>query len=270
MPGSNDVEISVEDLTKKFGETTVLDGVNLRILSGELVVLVGRSGSGKTTLLRQMVGLSRPDSGRVAVADHESAGTPLVDLATLDSAGMERLERHWAVVFQQNALHNGTVYDDIALPLRIVQNLDEKTIRDRVDRVLTVVGLDINRDESLNVGQLSGGMAKRVAIAAALALDPVLIFYDEPTTGLDPGLALQIQDLVENVHHREPASGANRTTVIISHDKQLLERLAPRVVMLEAGKIIFDGPYCDFAASDSPIIQPYLKTATFGIPEQTI
>jgi phospholipid/cholesterol/gamma-HCH transport system ATP-binding protein len=262
------IEIDVENLTKTFGDRTVLDGVNLRVSSGEMVVVVGRSGSGKTTLLRQMTGLSTPDVGRVSIADHETAGSPLVDLASLDMSGKERLERHWAVVFQQNALHNGTVYDDIALPLRLVQNLDEAKIRDRISRVLDVVGLDKDRDESMNVVQLSGGMAKRVAIAAALALDPILIFYDEPTTGLDPGLCIQLQDLIQNVHRRLTESGVNRTTVIISHDKQLLERLAPRVVMLEAGKIIFDGPYANFAASDSPVIQPYLERMPISNPER--
>jgi phospholipid/cholesterol/gamma-HCH transport system ATP-binding protein len=256
---SSPVEIRVEDLYKAFGDNRVLDGISLEVRRGEMLAIVGRSGSGKSTLLRLFTGHFRADRGKVLLADHESEGSPLVDLATLDSFGMERLERHWAVVFQESGLLDGTVYDNIALPLRLVQGLDEKTIRDRISEALLAVGLDPNKDAQITVDQLSGGMAKRAAIARALAIDPVLIFYDEPTTGLDPARSLQIQDLIQAANKRRTLSGCFRTSIVVTHDEDLLGRLQPRIVMLDAGHIVFDGNYESFHHSNSPLIRPYVE-----------
>lgn len=244
---------------KSFGGNHVLRGVGLDVCRGELLAIVGESGGGKTVLLKHMIGRVRPDEGRVWVADHETPGAPLVDLATLDESHMDRLRRHWAVVFQKNALFTGTVYDNIALGLMDVKGMDDEAIGLRVAEVTASVGLDPERVPRMNRDELSGGMAKRVAVARAMALDPVLIFYDEPSTGLDPDHAEQIQDLIRDVHHRVPDMGVARTTVIITHDIGLLYRLRPRVVMLHQGRVEFDGPYEAFATSDSPAIAPYLK-----------
>jgi phospholipid/cholesterol/gamma-HCH transport system ATP-binding protein len=254
------VEIRIENLYKSFGSRRVLDGINLEVHRGEMVAIVGGSGSGKTTLLRHIIGLDQPDRGRVLLAYHESAGSPLVDLAALDAAGMERLQRHWAVVFQRNALLLAqTVGYNIALPLREVQGLDESTIRRKVDEVVREVALAPERDLDLTIDQLSGGMAKRVAIARALALDPILLLYDEPTTGLDPQIAEQIQDLIASEHQRKTASGFGRTSLLITHDKDMLYRLGPRIIMLDAGRILFDGTYEAFRHSNSPAIRPYFE-----------
>jgi phospholipid/cholesterol/gamma-HCH transport system ATP-binding protein len=254
------VEIRVENLYKSFGSYRVLDGINLEVYRGEMIALVGGSGSGKTTLLRHIIGLDQPERGRVLLADHESQGSPLVDLATLNAVGMERLQRHWAVVFQSNALISGhTVEDNIALPLREIQGLDESTIRHKVNQVIREVTLDPDNDINLTINQLSGGMAKRVAIARALALDPVLLLYDEPTTALDPQVAGEIQDLIGSVHQEKTASGFARTSLIITHDKDMLYRLGPRVIMLDAGHISFDGTYEAFSHSNSPAIRPYFE-----------
>ncbi len=255
------VEIRIEALYKSFGTHFVLDGINLEVRRGEMIAIVGGSGNGKSTLLRRIIGLDQPDRGRVLVADHESEGSPLVELATLNATGMERLERHWAIVFQGNALLLGqTVSYNISLPLCEVQDLDESTIRSRVYEVLREVALDPDRVLDLTVNQLSGGMAKRVAIARALALGPILLLYDEPTTGLDPQVAEQIQHLIGSVlHQRRTASGFTRTTVSITHDKDMLYRLRPRIIMMDAGRIIFDGTYEDFSRSNSPVIRPYFE-----------
>lgn len=253
------VEIRIENLYKSFGSRCVLDGINLEVRRGEMIALVGGSGSGKSTLLRHIIGLVQPDRGHVLVADHESEGAPLVDLATLDAAGMERLQRHWAVVFQGNALLGQTVGDNIALPLREVQGLDESTIRRKVDDAVREVALDPDKDLNLTIDQLSGGMAKRVAIARALALDPILLLYDEPTTGLDPKVNEEIQDLIGSVHQRETASGFVRTSLVITHDKDMLYRLGPRIIMLQAGHILFEGTYEAFSQSNLPIVRPYFE-----------
>ena len=251
-------EIRIESLSKSFGGQRVLDGINLTVRSGEMIAIVGGSGTGKTTLLRLIIGLEHPDQGRVLLADHESPGPPLVDLATLSSAGMESIQRHWGVVFQGNALLSGwSVEANIALPLREVQHLDESAIRAKVQKALREVALDPEKNLNLIVDELSGGMAKRVAIARALATDPILLLYDEPTTGLDPHVAEQIQLLIASTHRNKTASGFPRTSLFITHDKELLYRVQPRIVMLDAGHIVFDGTYERFQNSPSPIIQPY-------------
>jgi phospholipid/cholesterol/gamma-HCH transport system ATP-binding protein len=252
------VELRVENLHKSFGRNCVLRGVNLEIRRGEMVAIVGSSGCGKTVLLKHMIGHLEPERGRVLVADHETAGAPLTDLATLSPSEMDRLRRHWAVVFQKNALFTGTVYQNIALGLEDVKGMEEPEIGRCIRDVVASVGLDPEQVPPMNRESLSGGMAKRVAVARALALDPLLLFYDEPTTGLDPEFAQRIQDLVRDVHNRKTSTGSQRTTIIITHDIGLLCRLQPRVVMLHQGTVLFDGPAELFEKSKSPYIKPYL------------
>ena len=257
-PAAASDEIRIDRLSKLFGGRRVLDGINLVVRRAEMIAIVGGSGTGKTTLLRIIIGLEHPDQGCVLLADHVSAGSPLVDLATLDPESMERLERHWGVVFQGNALLSGrSVEANIALPLREVQNLDESIISRKVREALREVALDPEKDLDLTADQLSGGMAKRVAIARALAKDPILLLYDEPTTGLDPYVAEEIQLLIKSTHYKKTPSGFPRTSIFITHDKELLYRLQPRIIMLDSANIVFDGTYEAFQNSDSPIIRPY-------------
>jgi phospholipid/cholesterol/gamma-HCH transport system ATP-binding protein len=257
-PRAASAEIRIEHLSKSFGSHRVLDDINLVVHSAEMIAFLGGSGTGKTTLLRHIMGLEHPDQGRVLLANHECVGSPLVDLAALNSESMERIERHWAVVFQGNALLAGrSVEANISLPLREVQHLDESTIRSKVREAVREVALDPEKVLDLSVDQLSGGMAKRVAVARALAMDPILLLYDEPTTGLDPQVAEQIQFLIESMHNKKTAAGFARTSVFITHDKELLYRLQPRIIMLDSAHIVFDGTYEEFQNSDSPIIRPY-------------
>jgi phospholipid/cholesterol/gamma-HCH transport system ATP-binding protein len=252
------LEIRVENLHKSFGSNHVLRGINLSISRGEMIAVVGGSGSGKTVLLNHMIGQLRPDQGAVWLADHESPDSPLVDLSTLDEAGLDRLRIHWAVVFQSNALFSGTVEENVSLALQYVKGLDDTETRIRVRRAIESVGLIPDDVLPIQRDELSGGMAKRVAIARALALDPLLMFFDEPTTGLDPDHAKLIQDLIFSTYQQDQAR-LHRTTLIITHDKDLLYRLRPRVVMLHDGQVFFDGAYTAFEKSDSPIIRPYFE-----------
>ncbi len=252
-------EIRVEDLHKSFGENEVLCGIDLVIDRGNIVAIVGGSGCGKTVLLDHIIGLLQPDRGRVLVADHETEGAPLTDLATLDEEGMDRIRVHWAVVFQRNALFSGTVYENIALWLREVQRQEEEAIAPQVRAAVEAVGLDPKTVLSKDREELSGGMAKRVAVARAIAMNPLLIFYDEPTTGLDPHHAAQIHDLIAATHAGRGKSLIPRTSVIITHDKDLLQRLEPRIVMLHHGAVFFDGPYESFKQSTSSVIRPYFS-----------
>ncbi len=252
-------ELVVQDLHKSFGTHKVLKGINLDIPQGDLVAIVGGSGSGKTVLLDHLFAAMMPDQGRVFAADHESPGTPLRDLATADERTLDRIRIHWAVVFQRNALFTGSVYENIALWLREVRHLTDAEIRPIAREVIEAVQLDPDRVLMKDRDELSGGMAKRVALARALSMDPLLTFYDEPTTGLDPQHAAQIHALILDMHERPTPDGSPRTGVIVTHDTDLLRRLRPRIVMLHDGKVTFDGSYGSFSRSDDPAIRPYIE-----------
>jgi phospholipid/cholesterol/gamma-HCH transport system ATP-binding protein len=252
------IEVLIEGLHKSFDGHNALSGVDLTVHRNAIVAIVGGSGCGKTVLLNHILGLLEPDQGRIQVADHDQKGGPLIDLSQLDSNELDRLHMHWGVVFQNNALFSGSVYDNIALWLNEVKDMQGEEIGSIAHKVLDAVALPSD-DEFLerDIHDLSGGMAKRLAVARALAMQPLAIFYDEPTTGLDPTSASQIHDLIDSTHYEFSQTGRDRTTVIITHDKDLLSRLRPRIVMVHEGKVFFDGSLDDFERSDSPFIRPY-------------
>jgi phospholipid/cholesterol/gamma-HCH transport system ATP-binding protein len=263
MPASDEREIVIEGLHKAFDGRPVLQGVDLTIKRGEIVAIVGGSGCGKTVLLQHIFGHHQPDSGRVLVADHESPGSPLRDLATLDEDEMDRIRVHWAIVFQRNALLSGTVFHNLALWPREIHEWDDARIMPLARKALEAVGLDPDAVMHRDREELSGGMAKRVAIARAIVMDPVLVLYDEPTAGLDPEMSRQVHELIRQTHERLPGLGVPRTTLVVTHDTGLLRALRPRVVMLHDGRVRFDGDFSHFLASDDPHIKPYLEQMAF-------
>ena len=268
MSGAARPEVVVEDLHKAFDAKPVLAGVNLRVDAGEMVAIVGGSGCGKTVLLKHITGHFTPDRGRVLVADHDvdpapDGSPPMVEIAGASERRLDEIRLHWAVVFQRNALLTGTVLDNLTMLLRETRGLTGEQIDPLARRALQDVGLDpdlvLQRDRDM----LSGGMAKRVAIARALVMDPVLVLYDEPTAGLDPEMCVQIHHLIERTHATQPALAARRpgvvrTSVVVTHDTELLRRLKPRVIMLHAGRVLFDGSFQQFARSDDEHVAPYL------------
>ncbi len=255
IKSKNKVEIDVAGLQKSFHEHQVLRGVDLEIHQGELVAIIGGSGCGKTVLLNSILGLLPVETGIIKIIDHDKPGKPIVEFSKLDEADIDRTRAHWGVVFQNNALFSGTVYDNLELWLREVKNLEDDEIKPIAQSVLEAVDLPSDAPfMETETASLSGGMAKRLAVARALSMDPSVIFYDEPTTGLDPTSAALIQDLILTTHE---VVGAKRTTVIITHDKDLLIRLQPRIIMLHEGRVFFDGTFDAFATSESPVIRPY-------------
>ena len=236
--------IDVQDLTTAFGSHVVHEHLNLKIFPKEILALVGGSGSGKTTLLRQILGLDRPRSGVVEVF-----GRPVHDYV-----GAERiaLTHRWGMLFQAGALFSALpVFDNIALPLREVHHLPEDLIRDVVLMRLSWMGLT-PRDAALMPSELSGGMIKRVALARALALDPELLFLDEPTAGLDPQRSDEFVDLIR-VLHRE----LGFTVVMVTHDLDTIGALATRVAVLAEKKVLVEGSLEKVMQTQHPFIEAF-------------
>jgi len=262
------IEIEARGIEKAFGAHVVLKDVSLTVRSGDIVAIVGASGSGKTVLLDILTGLVHPDAGLVRVADHgrgggeegrASGGAPLVDLFSLGWEELDAVRLHWSIVFQRNALFSGTVYENLALWFREHTDLTEAQIEARARTALASAALDVSDVLFKQREELSGGMAKRVAIARAISVDPIVMFYDEPTTGLDPIIGAQVHELIYAQHHRPHPDGMPRTTIIVTHDKELLRRVRPRVVMLHRAGVCFDGTYEEFEASEHPAAREYLR-----------
>jgi phospholipid/cholesterol/gamma-HCH transport system ATP-binding protein len=220
--------IKIINLTKSFNKTQILSGVNLEVANGITTVIIGPSGCGKTVLLKHIVGLLRPDSGKVFVDDFE--------VSSLYGAQLFKLRRHIGVVFQGAALLDSlTVAENITLGLR---EQPQKTPIAELNRIvkekLALVRLE--GVENKLPSELSGGMKKRVAIARALAMEPEYILYDEPTTGLDPITARKIDELICELQNK-----LKITTVAVTHDLASTYKIANRIAMLNKGRIVFEG-----------------------------
>jgi len=219
--------ISLEGVRKAFGPKQVLDGVSFRVSKGEIVAVLGASGSGKSVTLKTINGLIPPDSGSVEVL-----GYPV---NRLGEDALSPMRRRVSYLFQGGALFDSmSVFDNIAFPLREHAELTEEELVSRVEELLDMVQLQ--GISSLAPSELSGGMRKRVAVARALALQPEIILYDEPTTGLDPVTGEAIANLILDLDRR-----LGVTSVVVTHDIPLVLRVAERVVFLGQGRFIFSG-----------------------------
>ena len=253
-------EIQIENLHKYFVDNKVLQGVDLAFKGGELIAIVGTSGCGKTVLLNTILGQYAPDDGVIRILDRSRQKWKLKNLADFSEFEIDDIHKHWGVVFQRNALFSGSVFFNIALWLREIKGMDDDAILPIAVRALEAVGLPSDQSFlQISNNDLSGGMAKRVAIARAISMDPYLFFYDEPTTGLDPVSSAHIHDLIFTIHNAPGEKGSRKTSIIITHDKDLLMRLRPRVIMLHQGKVHFDGAFEKFESADTDVIRPYFK-----------
>ena len=242
---SREPVISVRDLNVRYGERTVLDGVSIDIYRGETMVILGGSGSGKTTLLRHMEGLERPAEGSVTVKG--------VDLAAASRATLTALRRSMGVSFQSAAMCNSmTVGDNVALPLLEHSTLAESTIRVMVRIKLQQVGL--THVEDLYPTQLSGGMRKRASLARALALDPEILFFDEPSAGLDPVIAAGLDDLILHLKSAYPI-----TIVVVTHELASAFLIADRMCMINEGKILAVGTVDEIRRNPDPRVQQFIR-----------
>jgi phospholipid/cholesterol/gamma-HCH transport system ATP-binding protein len=237
----NESVIEVRNLWTRFGRQIVHRDINLTVYRGEILALVGGSGSGKTTLLRQMLGLERPGRGEVCVFGKS--------LHKSDPDELLKLRRRSGVLFQEGALFSAlTVFDNIALPMRELKTLEEDFVRDLVLFKLHSVGIEAKHASKMPA-ELSGGMVKRVALARALALEPELLFLDEPTAGLDPDRSESFVQLLRGLH-RELCL----TVVMVTHDLDTLAALADRVAVLCEQKLVAVGPVREVAQNPHQFI----------------
>jgi phospholipid/cholesterol/gamma-HCH transport system ATP-binding protein len=246
---SDNAIIKVESVTKRFDGRTVLDGIVLDVKEGETLVILGGSGSGKSTLLRLMIGNVLPDGGDIV-----SMGKRLTEMSPDE---MDAYRTSIGVLFQSGALFNSmSVAENVALPLREHTDLPEETIDIVVKIKLELVGLRQHADKM--PAMLSGGMKKRAGLARAIALDPKILFYDEPSAGLDPVTSAEIDQLIMDLNQK-----LNVTSVVVTHEMDSAFRIANRMVLLDRGKFVASGTVDEMRNSKDPLVHQFV----YGLAE---
>ena len=245
--------ISIRNVTKNFGGKNVLNGLNLEIPRGETLVIMGRSGCGKSVLLKIITGLISADSGEIWFDGME--------ISNLKGKKINTLRRKIGMLFQSSALFDSmTVAENVAFMLDQHTDLNKQEMRKIVDEKLSLVDLEGVQD--LRPAELSGGMRKRVGLARALAFNPEVIFYDEPTTGLDPVTCTEINQLIGDLHERLQV-----TSVVVTHDMHSAFSVATRMAMIHDGRQIAYGSPDEIINIDNPILQQFIL---FGAPDQIL
>jgi len=247
--------VETVNLVKRFGEKTVLHGIDLQVRRGETLVVMGASGCGKSTLLRCLLGAYLPEEGTVKLFEK--------DIWDLSAQEMDSVRKRFGVLFQSGALFSSmTVGENVALPLNEHTDLNQEMIDLMVKVKLELVGL--REAEDLLPAQISGGMAKRAGLARAIALDPELLFYDEPTSGLDPIMTGIIDGLIMDL-----ARTMNVTSVVVTHDLKSAFRVADRMVVMNDGRIVAEGMPHEIKGHPDPFVRRFIqgpieaKTAVF-------
>jgi phospholipid/cholesterol/gamma-HCH transport system ATP-binding protein len=238
------------DVHKQFGTRKVLAGVSLDVDTGEVLYIIGSSGAGKSVLVKHLIGLIRPDAGRIELGGR--------DITWLSEPEFYAVRKQCAMVFQNSTLFDAmSVIDNVALPFRKHLGLKPAEARARARDKLDLVGMRPAADWL--PGDLGDGLKKRVAIARALTLDPTYVIFDEPTTGLDPLAAAQVDELIRSLKH-----DAGVTCIVVSHDLRSIFGVADRIAMIYQGTIRLDGPPDAFRASRDPVVDQFVNGRPVG------
>ena len=233
----------------RYGDRVILDGVDLDVYENEVLVILGSSGCGKSTLLKQIIGLYQPDSGSIRIFDRDVKG--------LDESEMEALLKRMGVLFQNGALLNSlTVAENVAIPLKhnvdLPPSLVDRLVKVKLDLV------DLSRAGNLFPSELSGGMRKRAALARAIALDPPLLFADEPSAGLDPVTSASIDELIIKLKRQ-----LKMTIVVVTHELASIHHIADRVLFLDQGRALFSGTLEDAKRSDVEQVREFFDRGAY-------
>lgn len=243
----NQQPVVVKNLRKSFGQQTVLNGINLAVSRGETLAILGRSGIGKSVLLKLIIGLQRPDSGSIRVQGQ--------DIVNLEMDGLNEIRKKIGFLFQQAALYDSmTVEQNVAFPLGRHSKLSAAEQKDRARELLSGVGLEQDLDKLPS--QISGGMQKRVGLARALALDPDLLLFDEPTAGLDPITAAEIEALILGLKQRRRI-----TSIVVTHDIRGAREFSDRFALMQDGNILVQGTLEDLQQSRDQFVRRFLRSA---------
>lgn len=244
--------IEVRDLVTHYGTRRILDGVNLTVQPGEIMVIMGSSGSGKTTLLNHMLGLSRPSAGQIRLLGR--------DISALSGSELNELRKQIGVTFQGGALFSSmTVGENVQLPLREHTQLDDSTIQIMTRMKLEIVNLA--GFEHFMPSELSGGMVKRAAVARAIAMDPKLLFFDEPSAGLDPVVSAGLDELILRLRR-----AMNITIVVVTHELQSAFKIADRITMIDHGKVLMTGTVDEVRAAKDEHMQHLFNRLLEEVP----
>jgi phospholipid/cholesterol/gamma-HCH transport system ATP-binding protein len=248
--------IEIKDLYKSFGNNQVLNGVNLNINKGETIVILGRSGCGKSVLLKHIIGLMRPDKGKIFIDGEE--------ITAYNDEKLYHLRKRFGMLFQGSALFDSmTVEENVGLGLTEHTRLGKERIGEVVKEKLRLVGMA--GVEDLKPAELSGGMKKRVGLARAIAMDPEFVLYDEPTTGLDPIMADVINELIISLRNT-----LSITSIAVTHDIVSAYKIADRIAMLYEGKIVFTGTPEETKNTTDPVVRQFIEGSSEGpIPTLT-
>jgi phospholipid/cholesterol/gamma-HCH transport system ATP-binding protein len=244
-------KIKMTDVHKAFGPKVVLDGLNLEVAAGESLVVIGGSGSGKSVTIKSVLGLIKPERGSIQIDGEE--------VTKLDTANRERVNRKFGMLFQGSALFDSlSVWENVAFGLIQGRGVNRKEAKDVAIDKLRRVGLEPAVGE-LSPAELSGGMQKRVGLARAIAAEPEIIFFDEPTTGLDPIMADVINNLIV-----ECVQDLGATTLSITHDMASARKIAHRVAMIYKGRIIWHGPVSEIDRSGNDYVDQFIHGRAEG------
>src|SRR6266853_3767636 len=244
MKADKDKPIAIKGLHKSFGEQTVLNGIDLTVEPGENLAVLGRSGTGKSVLLKLIIGLQQPDSGSICIHGQEIAGLPMDKL--------NEIRMKVGFLFQQAALYDSlTVEENVAFPLDRHVKISGADRKNKVRELLSSVGMDHDLDKLPS--EISGGMQKRVGLARALALEPDILLFDEPTAGLDPITAAEMDDLILRLQKER-----RMTSVVVTHDIQSARAVSDRLALMRDGQVLIEGTYEELKKSRDPFVAQFL------------
>lgn len=242
--------IEISHLHKSFGNHVILNDLNLTIKEGETKVIIGRSGTGKSVLLKNIIGILRPDFGSIKISGTE--------VTTLNERDYNKIRMQMGMVFQGGALFDSmNVAENVAFVLDEFMNMDKKVVRAKVERCLGMVGLA--GIEEMMPSELSGGMRKRVSLARVLCMEPRIIFYDEPTTGVDPITSDVINHLIVDLRHKLKV-----TSIVVTHDMNSAYKVADNIVMLYHGQVVAEGTPQEIQSTKHPVVKQFINGEAKG------